>query len=89
MRVKGLVDKTHWRFDGAPNHAHCFVRVGREYVSLCRRLALRRIGGQRCLRPAAVLRCAACDLAEMKLRGVSESMPESKERRRWVTTRTS
>jgi hypothetical protein len=35
-----------------------------------------RIGGQQCARPPAVLRCARCDILEMKRRGVEESMPE-------------
>ena len=80
--MTGLIDKLYWR--EIAGKWHCFEkRVGLSgsyrirYVSLCDVERLRRIGGQKCDRPAAILRCAFCDLAEMERRGKEESMPAS------------
>jgi len=76
----GFTDKLFWRqptkYGG---QSHCFKRVhpGPKYQSLCRRWDLDRSGGQRCARPPAMLRCALCDVAEMKRRGWEESGPVS------------
>lgn len=80
--AKGLTDKLYWRFVGSV--AHCFKKTLyvtgeiRGYSSLCGQHDRLFSGGQACNRPSAMLRCAACDAAEMKRRGVEKSMPESK-----------
>lgn len=82
MMPKGLTDKLYWRaIDGASalSSMHCFKKQnGGGYVSLCGRFRKGVLGGgQHCNRPRAEMRCGACDGAEMKRRGWSESGPES------------
>lgn len=74
--LKGLTDKLYWRRSGASYC--CFKKAdGGGYVSLCQKSDRHRSGGQACARPPAYMRCAQCDIREMKRRGVEESMPHS------------
>lgn len=81
MSIIGLVDKLYWRQVNGVGQYHCFRKVSQKcYLSLCGHHMLRASGGQGCHRPNAWLRCARCDVAEIKRRGKDESLPESKER---------
>lgn len=74
----GFKDKLYWR--EAAGKFHCFTRGEHRqpiYVTLCGCHVRRWIGGQSCSRPKAVLRCAECDVLEMRRRGWDESGPES------------
>lgn len=71
---KGFSDKLYWRV--FCRVWHCFKKVeGGGYISLCGAWELQKSSGQSCSRPAAVLRCAPCDVREMERRGWTESGP--------------
>lgn len=82
MGCAGLKFKLYWRI--LPGHEgwHCFSlapkgeRVGGRYVSLCGRERIAMVYGQDINRLRAVLRCRACDTAEMGVRGVDEGMED-------------
>jgi hypothetical protein len=77
-KPSGLADKLYWRRVFPASHQfHCFKKAqGGGYVSLCaNRYTLTYSGGQSIRRPDARLRCAQCDIEEMKRRGWSESGP--------------
>lgn len=79
--LAGLRDKLYWRHVWATGDFCCFKRTtekrGRQIVlvSLCGRHERIRSGGQASRRPESILRCARCDIAEMKRRGWDESGP--------------
>lgn len=71
-----LTWKPKWR--EVHGQYHCFVTDRRGgFESLCTRHRRKRAGGGRIARPPAPLRCAMCDIGEMGLAGVEESLPES------------
>jgi hypothetical protein len=80
-KLSGLTDKLFWR-PAADRSWHCFKALPREdgggYLSLCHRFSRKRSGGQAACRPPSLLRCAACDAAEMKRRGWEEGGEDSK-----------
>jgi hypothetical protein len=76
MSAIGLTWKRYWR------GRHCYVKrnqnpPSQRYESLCGRFFRRHSGGQKTLRPPAVLRCGICDGAEMLGVGAEASLPES------------
>lgn len=76
---KALRDKLFWRKIEHQYPWHCYEKVGPcRWESLCGdRKISGRIGGQDARRPIAMLRCAECDTEEMKMRGWTESGPDS------------
>lgn len=78
----GLRDKHYWR-PGMGTRRHCFVKVFSEttgrpfFESLCGQASRRGVGTQAVARPMPELRCARCDIEEMRLRGWNESGPET------------
>lgn len=52
-----------------------FARPLYRYMSLCNAWYMERSGGQAIRRPIPLMRCGACDGAEMKRRGWDESGP--------------
>lgn len=72
--------KRHWRRSGLA--WCCFVRTpgpqGAGFHSLCGARTRDRSGGQTLGRPPAHLRCAQCDILEMKICRSAESLPTSK-----------
>ena len=83
MSIKGFTDKIYWR---PVTVWHAFKRRadGPGYVSLCGTWMREKAGTQGCGRPPAMMRCAGCDIAEMKRRGWDESGPESTNWRDWL-----
>lgn len=79
-RLLGLKDKLFWRPVNRDDW-HCFKKLcrvdGGGYISLCGRHERPRSGGQSICRPPSVLRCARCDVLEMKRRGWDEGGPDS------------
>lgn len=89
----GLKHKLYWRFPTLNGQAHCFEKkrfirkqvypssrklgAVERFESLCGTFQRSRIGGGQIERPRAELRCAPCDIAEMKIRGWDESGPET------------
>lgn len=60
----------------------CYVRMGNVYESLCGRAWPKgKLIGATCDRPRCLLRCAQCDLGEIRLGNADESYPESPENR--------
>lgn len=75
-RCIGFADKLYWRRMGRAQW-HCFKKVeGGWFQSLCGKEHIPVSLGQKILRPIAELRCALCDIAEMKRRGWEASGPE-------------
>lgn len=71
----GFRDKLYWRFS-RHEIAHCFKKQqGGGYGSLCGRMWIPKSKGGETARPAAIYRCARCDVAEMRRRGWDESGP--------------
>ena len=69
-----MIWKTKWRWLGGT--AHCFVREGKLYESLCGRHTLPKAYGGTCRRPPPMYRCGICDGKEMDLLGWDESGPD-------------
>lgn len=65
----GFVDKLYWR--KARGQWHCFKKLAetRGYISLCQRVEINFLHGQKICRPDALIRCGVCDGAEMERRG--------------------
>lgn len=83
MKSSGWADKLYWRKaipDNPLAQWHCFKKAApREWVPLCGvGFILIKTGGQGIQRPCAELRCAACDIAEMRRRGWEWGGRESK-----------
>ncbi len=77
MSCAGLQDKLFWR-RVTTGLFHCFKKASSGgYVSLCGQFHLARCGGQSITRPPAMMRCARCDIAEMRRRGWDQSGPET------------
>jgi hypothetical protein len=83
--LAGLRDKLYWRRVSEIGLFHCFSSKGdgphreHRFVSLCGTHTRAKAGGGQMARPPCIMRCAGCDVAEMRRRGVDESMPESKD----------
>jgi len=76
---QGLKDKLYWRPVVVSGLWCCFKKSADAkfgFVSLCGGYGRARSGGQQCARPPAILRCARCDVAEMKRRDKEESLLE-------------
>lgn len=77
----GFRDKLYWRCLEKTGWGrwHCFKKVeGGGFQSLCGFHHLPNSLGQKIERPIPELRCARCDIAEMKRRGWQESGPETR-----------
>lgn len=77
-----LEDPVYWRRSKGLGVWHAFVKVGGGrhgrnplFESLCTRHTRSRSGGAASERPEPILRCARCDIEEMRLRGWDESGP--------------
>ena len=74
-----MVHKPKWRW--VCQTSHCFIKDDGsgpvKYRSLCGRHVRATAGGGACRRPPPVLRCGACDGAEMDMLGHSESVAET------------
>lgn len=78
----GLQDKLYWRMSRHTGKWHCFKRYDLRRRTVwralcCPEITIMRLEGQDIRRPIPLLRCAACDGAEMKRRGWEESGPET------------
>jgi len=74
MRRAGFALKRYWRQPDPLGAWHYFRRCEDGFVSACACARMSKIGGQDKRRPPPERRCAFCDLAEMKLHGVEESV---------------
>lgn len=77
--------KLKWRRLRGRGLYHCFSNAlhhPRRYESLCCNVTIKGlIGGAECDRPISQLRCARCDIEEMKLLGLEYSAEPSKKRK--------
>ena len=73
----GLTWKRYWRQIRPGSVWCCFERQRgeKQFTSLCGRYQLAASDGQDSRRPAAVHRCAQCDVAEINGTGADESLP--------------
>lgn len=84
MRSRTFALKLKWRRIAGHVNYHCFDRAfhrPKRYISLCDSITIKQSYGAECSRPAAPLRCAQCDIEEMKLLGIDESAEPSKPKR--------
>lgn len=73
--------KLKWRKQRPNGIYHCFTHVlhnPRRYESLCGNVTIKQSNGAVCARPDSRLRCARCDIEEMKLLGLDHSAEPSK-----------
>lgn len=80
-RQRAFALKLKWRW--RRGLAHCFPQMifaEKIYESLCGQhtIPAGKVGGSDCCRPPSMLRCARCDIEEMKLLRIDESATESK-----------
>lgn len=83
MRSCTFALKLKWRRIAGHVNYHCFGRADhrpKRYISLCGSITIKQAYGAECDRPIAMLRCAECDIEEMKLLGLDESAEPSKKR---------
>jgi hypothetical protein len=68
MSFCALAMKTFWRMESLDHWRwHCFIRRGKEYVSLCAEFKRAKSSGQKKWRPPDIRRCHRCDNEELKL----------------------
>lgn len=79
-RKSAMVVKHKWR-KGKGDLYHCYDRAFHNpfrYESLCGLYTIKVTHGQVCGRPDSRLRCAQCDIEEMKILGLEESADPSR-----------